>query len=266
MASAIACRVASGKSRIEFLHPRIQAADNALQFGKFFHQFGRQDRFSPAAPPYEPRPGGRSCHSGLMISQSQLATRCTRSSLFVIAAQVFLEGDVLQPLQPLAQRMFLVGLPEEARIVEARPQHAFMAVPNDALRDRRPCSALPENAASSLPLRIFDRKIFLMIAHHRDQNFFGQLQKFRIEVAQNHRRPFGQIDDGIEQDFVFAPARAGNGASGGVQRFANLLFSLPPDSELWPSAALRCKPIPLREIATRAVGQECDDRATASRP
>ncbi len=73
---------------------------------------------------------------------------------------------------------------------------------------------------------ILDRKILLVVAHDRDQNFLGQLQKFRIERTQDRRRPFGQVDHGVEQRLVFAPARAGNGASGGVESLANLLFSL----------------------------------------
>ena len=70
--------------------------------------------------------------------------------------------------------MLLIGLPEETRVVEARPQHALVAVPDDPCRGRRRYSAPPGNAASSLPSCIFDGKIFLVVTHHRDQDFLRQ--------------------------------------------------------------------------------------------
>ena len=93
-----------------------------------------------------------------------------------------------------------------------------------------PCGSLSvfstaRKCGRSLPLRIFDREIFLVIAHHRDQHFFRQRQKLRIEAAQNRRRKFGQVHDRIEQRLVFAPARAGNGPRRGIESLANLMLA-----------------------------------------
>ena len=77
-----------------------------------------------------------------------------------------------------------------------------------------------------LAVRIFHRKIFLMVAHHRDQHFFRQRQKLRIEAAENHGRKFRQIHHRVEQRLVFPPARAGNRARRRVERLANLLLAL----------------------------------------
>src|SRR5947209_8853391 len=79
-----------------------------------------------------------------------------------------------------------------------------------------------------LALRIFDRKILLMIAHHRYQNFFGKLKKFRIKAAENCRRPFGEVDNDIQQSLIFAPTRAGYGPSNGIECFANLMLTVSP--------------------------------------
>ena len=46
--------------------------------------------------------------------------------LVVVTAEIFLEGHMLEQFQPVAQRLFLVRLPEEARVVEARPQNALI--------------------------------------------------------------------------------------------------------------------------------------------
>src|SRR5438552_13655000 len=74
--------------------------------------------------------------------------------------------------------------------------------------------------------RSFDREIFLMVAHHRDQHFFGQFKKSGIEAAENDGWPLRQIDNRIQQNLVFTPAGASNRAGRSVQSFANLLLSL----------------------------------------
>src|SRR5690349_9406704 len=120
--------------------------------------------------------------------------------------------------------MFLVGLPEETRIVETGSQHAFVTVTDQAFR-------IAIGIEHSQKMRkqfaggVLDRKILLMIAHYRDQNLVGQSQKFRIEAAEDCGRPLRQVDYSIEQGLVFAPARASNGAGGCVQSFTNLLLS-----------------------------------------
>ena len=55
-------------------------------------------------------------------------------SLFVVAAQIFLEGNIFKPLKPFAQGMLLICLPKETGIVEAGAQDTFVSVANDALR------------------------------------------------------------------------------------------------------------------------------------
>ncbi len=131
----------------------------------------------------------------------------------------------LQLGDALAQRTLLVGLPEEARVVEAGAQHALVAVADDARR-----IALGVEHGQKMrrqpAARVLHREIFLVVAHHGDQHFFRQLEEFAIEVAEDHRGPLRQIDDRVEQFLVFAPARAGNGAGGGVQRFADALLAL----------------------------------------
>ena len=140
--------------------------------------------------------------------------------LVVVAAQILLEGHRLQHRHALAQRNLLVGVPEEARVVEAGAQHALIAVADQPSGSPSVFSTA-RKCGSQLAVRILHGEVLLVIAHHRDQNFFGKREKFRIEVAEDDRRKFGEIDDGVEQILVFAPARAGDGARGGVERFAD---------------------------------------------
>ena len=56
-----------------------------------------------------------------------------------------------------------------------------------------------EEVRRSLPFGVFQREVLLVIAHHRDQHFFGKREKFGIEAAENDRREFRQVHDRVEQ-------------------------------------------------------------------
>src|SRR5271155_3805781 len=81
--------------------------------------------------------------------------------LVVIAAQVFFKSDVLQPHSPLAQRMFLIDLPEESGIVEASSQHALVSVTNNAPRIAIGIQHCKE-MRQQFVICIFNGEIFLM--------------------------------------------------------------------------------------------------------
>ncbi len=95
-----------------------------------------------------------------------------------------MEGHRLEALNPLDQRDLLVGVPEKAGIVEAGAQDALIAVADD-----RPPFSIHfgiqhgEEMGSERGLRILDSEVFLVVAHHGDQNFFGQRQVFGLETA-----------------------------------------------------------------------------------
>src|SRR5882724_4857440 len=128
--------------------------------------------------------------------------------------------------------MLLVSPPEEAGVVKARPQNSLVPMADDAIGVAVRVEHGQKMRRQTAP-GILHSKIFLMITHDRDQNFFRQLQKLRIEGAQDRRRPFSQVDYGVEQRFVFAPARAGNGTGGGVEILANLFLSLLATQDLY---------------------------------
>src|SRR4029077_8323682 len=123
--------------------------------------------------------------------------------------------------------MLLIGLPEETRVVEPRSEHAFVSMTNDAPRIAvgvQHCQKMRQQLAAC----VLDREVLLMIAHHRYQDFLRQFQKLLIKTSQDCRRKFGQVDDRVEEAFIFPPARTRNRASGSVECFANLLLALSP--------------------------------------
>src|SRR5207244_13115389 len=120
--------------------------------------------------------------------------------------------------------MLLVGLPEESRVIKACPQHSLMAVTNDALRIAVGIQ-YRQKVRQQFVIAVFDCKIFLVITHHRDQNFFWKREVFGIEAAEDSGRKFGEIDNCIKQIIIFATTRSGRGAGGVIESFANLLLA-----------------------------------------
>jgi hypothetical protein len=55
------------------------------------------------------------------------------------------------------------------------------------------------NRGASLAGFVFHREIFLVMAHHGDEDFFGQFEELRIEFAQDGGGVFGEVDQRFEQ-------------------------------------------------------------------
>ena len=123
---------------IELLHARVKTADNSLQFGEFLDQFRgqigfrQQRRFVDYA--------GSNRHAALLHRLRQPTGHVLHAQrLVVVAAEIFLERDIAQQLDALAEGLLLVRLPEKAGIVEAGAQNAFVAVADQARPSRQPC-------------------------------------------------------------------------------------------------------------------------------
>src|ERR1700686_909357 len=147
-------------------------------------------------------------------------------SFLVITPKILLKSDVAQQIDALAQGLLLIGLPKKTGIVEASAQDALIAVANQTI-----CVGIRvedgEKMGQQLSVRLFVGEIFLVVAHHRDQDLFWKIEELRIEAPEDHRRKFGEVDDSRDERLVFAPARARNRARGRLQRFGNYLLSLP---------------------------------------
>ena len=120
-------------------------------------------------------------HSALLDDLAQPAAQALHAARFlVVVAKVFLKSNVPERIETFQQGALLIGLPEKASIVEARPQHALIAVPNKRLRISIGIQHR-QKMGQQLTARIFQGKIFLMIAHDGDQHFFRQREELRIE-------------------------------------------------------------------------------------
>ena len=121
--------------------------------------------------------------------------------LVVIAAQLFLKQDVPERLHSFLQLALSIHPPEKRGVCQARFQDAFMTLADflSALRidvDNR------EEERKELPFLVHQRKVFLVLAHHRDQNLLRQIKELRIEGSANHGRTLVQVYNGLEQLFI----------------------------------------------------------------
>ena len=97
----------------------------------------------------------------------------------------------------LGERPLAVGIEKEARVPEARGEHA-LHVARDHLRLFRFHVQHREEHRQQAALVAGDRKEVLVVNHRRGEHFFRQLEKLLRERARDHHRVFDQIGHFIE--------------------------------------------------------------------
>ncbi len=112
------------------------------------------------------------CHRSWTSAQLR-GQRTHALGLCGVAAQLFLEGDLLQQGSALGQRSPLIELIEEARIVEAGPQHALIPMPDGVFRvGIGSVFSTARKCGDSLCAASSTAKVVLVIAHDGHQHFF----------------------------------------------------------------------------------------------
>src|ERR1019366_3949544 len=91
--------------------------------------------------------------------------------------------------QIVGEPTFLIGLPEESRVGKSRAQNSFVPCSNQALRVAVQINYGEKVRCQPAAVRT-QRKIFLMAAHHRNQNFVRQFKIIWIKAAENYRGVF----------------------------------------------------------------------------
>ena len=109
----------------------------------------------------------------------------------MVAAELSLEGDVLERLDAIGERLFDIGVPEEFGIAETGAQHALVAATDLAVRIAVEVGYGDEAVIELAGLAVFDRKILLMDEHRRFEDFVGEREETLLEVAANDSRVLG---------------------------------------------------------------------------
>ena len=104
---------------------------------------------------------------GLEDRGDQAAEFLHAHRLVEVAAQVFLEGHGLEHLDAIAERDFLVGVPEETGIVEAGAEDTLVAVADEAVGIAVGVQD-GEEVRRELAVGVFEREVLLVVAHDGD--------------------------------------------------------------------------------------------------
>ena len=118
-------------ARIFALRPRVILPHQPLQLGKFAHHVGQQIRLGE---PCRPR--------GLLHVRTDQRRKLRREPLDALdalglRAELLVEHDVLEFRQPVLEPRLQVGLVEELRVGEARPDDALVAGDDSGAAVRR---------------------------------------------------------------------------------------------------------------------------------
>ena len=190
------------------LRAGVETANDALQFGEFANHFrgeialgkfrgavriGHVRLHHAEVVPLLGEPAGNGAHA---------------FDLGVIAAEARFVGDFVELGKDVRQPNFLVGLPEEARIGKARAQDAFVPGADQSLRilgqiDHR------QEVRRQFPAALFDGEIFLVTAHHGDQDLVRQFEERGIEATFDDVRKFVEVGDQLQQVGVRVDVVAG---------------------------------------------------------
>ena len=122
-------------------------------------------------------------------------------------AHAFLVIDARGIFAMSFQRFLSVVVKEKFRIIEPRPEHAFIS---DLHIFNRVRAAVPhrQEIRKQTPVFLLHGVIPLMIAHRRDDSRDGKLQKFRVNSPVERRRIFHDVIN-FFQKFGIVPHNAG---------------------------------------------------------
>ena len=165
---------AFGKLHALGLVDEVESADDALEFGELLDQFGGEIALGHERGFVDHAGTVRGIDAG-DDGADEAAEVLGADGLVVVAAQLLLEGDRLEHGHAVLEGELLVGVPEEARVVEAGAQDALIAVADDGF-------ALGvgngvehgEKVRREFAVRVLDGEVLLVVAHDGDQDFLGQ--------------------------------------------------------------------------------------------
>ena len=124
-----------------------------------------------------------------------------------VAAEFGLEGDVGEIRLAIGECFLLVGIPEEARVVEAGAQDALVAAAHEAFGVASDVHDGDERGGQ-FAIGVLHREVLLVVPHHGDQHFFGQFEELGVEAAVDGVGALGEVDQGFEQRVVGLDADA----------------------------------------------------------
>ncbi len=188
----------------------VIAAHQALQFGEFADHFG--DQIGLAQPrcqfgligirafdnAFFHQPAGQFRHPFHLVRHS---------------AELFVEGNPLQPPGVFLQGFLAVHIPEEPRIGKARGQNLAVAIDNGRAAVCRLDIGGADEGVGKGASAVFAHEIFLVHPRGQLDHFGRYFEEIFFEPAQQRDRPFGQAGVFHHQPFIVHQHQSGIGSS-----------------------------------------------------
>ena len=121
--------------------------------------------------------------------------------LLLVGAELLVEQQRGEPIDPRLERRLAVGFPEEPRVAQPRRDDALGVARDRALVVRLGVDDR-EKRVLQLAVLGLDRKVVLMVNQRRRQHFFGQLEELERERAGDDRRVLDEIGHFVQQPGV----------------------------------------------------------------
>ncbi len=119
-------------------------------------------------------------------------------------AEPFEKGHLVEVVNAARQRLFQILIVKIPRIRQARGQHTLIARAHGLAAVGRFNIRNKDKLVRKPPgFRIVYGEIFLVPAHGGDEHLIRQGEKFFVERAHHHHRPFGEACDLVQQAWIF---------------------------------------------------------------
>ena len=172
----------------------IVRAHRALQLGEFAHHVGQQIGLGQQR-------AARSVRHIRAKLLSQLAGDGLQARhAFKLRADLVVIDHAREQRHAIGQRLLLVLLEEEARVGQARADHALIAL-NDGLGCIRGDVRDDQEAVAQMALRVGQRKVLLVGLHGQDQTLLRYGEECFLEMAGVDHGPLHQRVHLVEQRF-----------------------------------------------------------------
>src|SRR5208282_2665373 len=195
------------------LGARVESTDDALEFGKFANHVGDEVALGEEGGAVRKLGlAGEWCGSGVGLGDFEISDEVTHALDFeAVAAEAGFVKDGVELGDIVGEPTFdLVGGPEEASIGETRAENAFVSGAHGAAEVAVGIDD-GEEVRRQRGIFFLKGKIFLMVAHHGNQDFGRKLEKRRVEASQDGSGILVQVGHPVEQVRILVYAQAALG-------------------------------------------------------
>ena len=147
-------------------------------------------------------------------------------------AQLFVEGDPLEPLGMIGERFLAVDIPEEARVGQARGEDLAVAVDHARAAILRLDIGGADESVGEFARIVLANEILLVHARGQLDRLGRDLEEILLEPAEQRNGPFGQACVLDHQPLVLDEAEAGFAGNLGGARADQVLPFLVVDDDM----------------------------------